>query len=65
MDTMITCSCSTWLCSTLVRIASGAVSLPRLRKTAVPGTRSQRRLTLAQLVDELVERPFGLLPVRR
>ena len=34
----------TWLCSTLARIASGAVSLPRLRKTAVPGTTVQQRL---------------------
>ena len=32
------CSCRTWLCSTLARSASGAVSLPRLRKIAVPGT---------------------------
>ena len=29
----------TWLCSTFARSASGAVSLPRLRKTEVPGTR--------------------------
>ena len=36
---MSTCSCRTWLCSTFARSASGAVSLPRLRKTAVPGTR--------------------------
>ncbi|HEY7325292.1 MAG TPA: hypothetical protein VH520_10755 [Streptosporangiaceae bacterium] len=31
-----TYSCSTWLCSTFARSASGAVALPRLRKTAVP-----------------------------
>lgn len=28
-----------WLCSTFARSARGAVSLPRLRKTAVPGPR--------------------------
>ena len=39
MATMRTWSCSTWLCSTLARMASGAVALPRLRKIAVPGTR--------------------------
>ena len=31
--------CSAWRCSTLARIASGAVTLVRLRNTAVPGTR--------------------------
>ena len=38
-DMMTQCWCSTWLCSTLARIASGVVSSPRLRNTAVPGTR--------------------------
>ena len=38
IDRMITCSCSTWLWSTLARIASGGC-LPRLRKIAVPGMR--------------------------
>src|SRR5664279_675174 len=36
---MTTCSCRMWLCLTLARIANGAVALPRLRNTAVPGTR--------------------------
>ena len=40
MAMMITCWWRTWLCSTLARIASGAVSSPRLRNTAVPGTRA-------------------------
>src|SRR4249920_1835394 len=39
IERMRTCSWRMWLCSTFARIASGAVVLPRLRKTAVPGTR--------------------------
>ena len=37
IERITTCSCRTRLCSTLARIASGAVSLPRSRKIAVPG----------------------------
>ena len=52
-----------WLCSTLARIASGTVDLPRFRKTAVPGTRSQGRLAAVELVDESPQR--ALLALRR
>src|SRR6478752_1708847 len=38
-DTMMTCSCRTWLCLTLARSASGVVSLVGCGKMAVPGTR--------------------------
>ena len=38
IERITTCWCRTWLCSTLARIASGALCLPRLRKIAVPGT---------------------------
>src|ERR1700737_2812825 len=40
IETMITCSCRTWLCSTLARRASGVVCGFALRNTAVPGTRA-------------------------
>src|SRR6478672_8549050 len=37
IDSTMTYLCKTWLCSTLARIATGAVSFPRLRNTALPG----------------------------
>ena len=64
IDMITTCSCRTWLCSTLARNASGAVCLPRLRNTAVPGTCRSVRLLVAQLVDELLQRALGAGPLR-
>ena len=61
----ITCRCSTRLCSTLARIARGAVSLPRLRNTAVPGHAREWRLAVAKAVDELAQRTLGLFPCPR
>ena len=48
---MSTSSCSTWLCWTLARSASGVVSLPGCGKTAVPGTRGSPRCV--EVLDEL------------
>jgi len=42
-------------------MASGAVSLPRSRKTAVPGTRGC--LAVVELVDELMQRTLASLAV--
>ena len=50
------------MCSTHVRIAREAASFPRLRNTAVPGDAHQRRLTVADLLDEFVERALGFFP---
>ena len=50
-----------WLCSTLARIASGVVLLPRLRNTAVPGTRCSGGLPVVQLVDERAQRALVAL----
>jgi hypothetical protein len=38
-ERITTCSPSAWRCSTLARMASGAVAFVRFRNTAVPGTR--------------------------
>ena len=42
-----TCSCSTWLCSTLARIASGAVSLAAVEEHRRARDAQQRRLPVA------------------
>ncbi len=42
-ETMITRLCSTWLCLTLARSASGTVSLFGCGKIAIPGTRGSFR----------------------
>ena len=51
------------MCSAHVRIARGAVCFPRLRNTAVPGTRTNGG-RVPKLVDEFAERSLGLLPRR-
>ena len=61
IDRITTCSLSAWRCSTLARMASGAVTLLRFRNTAVPGTRGDRVLALVQLVDERAQRALLVL----
>ena len=64
-ERMTTCSWRTSLCSTLARIASGAVVLPRLRKIAVPGTRCSGGFRACSSVDEFRERSLRVDPLLR